>query len=774
MIRPVRATPAPAAGGAHPAGPEAGPAGRAEKRAEAPARRGRGSDMHLHLPDEIQHHKDRMRRFVERELLPLERELPPFRSSIGADAGAEIVRRLKTEGLWGLAVPAEYGGGGLGLLGLCALREALAHSTLWSLAWLLGTEPPILLYDCNEEQKRRFLLPAIRGERYGCFALTERDAGSDAAAITLTAEPDGSGHYVLNGHKLFSSHADEADFALVFGRTAEGITLFLVEHGTPGFRVTRQFDTMGGDRPSELIFEDCRVPAANILGIPGKAFDLAQKWFACDRIALQPPVAIGAGTRCLALARDAGVAPAGELADLALRLDAARQMVYHAAWKADQGLDMRHEASMVKATATTAGLEVVDRVMRWFGPDGYSRDLPMERYYRDIRRFTIAAGTYEIQQFVVARGLLKGYARPDCADLPVPAAVAPLRRAARQLVGEVWQPLEAELPQDGPLPAHVRAGAQQARRKAGLWGLSVPADLGGRGLGWQERAAVYEELHKSLLGMYPLGLWAEGEVPAPLAAADPHWTQICLTGERTAHQIMAPGLDVRPVRGGSLLDGEVAGVPAFLAEDLIVLVAGDGRAWLLPPDTPGRRLTRRRATMGDLELVDLSLERCLVADPLPHAAPDATPHRWRSALRATLLAAGAVGAAERCLEAILDHARHRQTFGKPIGDRQAIQWMIADAARELHAARLLVHRAAALADQGQEPEPWATSAQAYAADAACHIADRAIQVHGGYGYTRDLPFERIYRNLRWYRLAEATETALAHGAGPALLAALER
>lgn len=376
--------------------------------------------MEFRLPAEVQAWKDRMRRFVDEALVPLEGDLPPFANALPPQTIAKLVERLKAEGLWALAVPREFGGAGLGLVGLCALREALGHTTLFSLARLLGTEPPILLYEANPEQRRRYLLPAIRGESTGCFALTERDAGSDAAAITLRAEPDGTGHYVLNGRKIFSSHADEADYALVFGVTPPvgdapgGITLFLVDVGTPGFQIVRQIDTLGGDRPSELVFEDCRVPASSILGVPGMAFDLAQKWFACDRIALQPPICVGAAARCLELARRHGVAPAEELGLLALRVDAVREMVYHAAWRADQGQDVRHEASMVKAAATPLAVEVADRVLQWFGLDGYSRALPMERYYRDLRRFPIAAGTFEIQQFIVSRGLLRGFAPLNC------------------------------------------------------------------------------------------------------------------------------------------------------------------------------------------------------------------------------------------------------------------------------------------------------------------------------------------------------------------------
>jgi acyl-CoA dehydrogenase len=370
------------------------------------------------LSPEVAAAQARMRRFVERELVPRESTLPAFANTLPAAEQEVLVGRLRSDGLWGLAVPREFGGGGMGLLGLCALREALGHTTLWSLARLLGTEPPVLLYGCNPEQRERFLMPTLRGERAGCFSLTEPDAGSDAAAIQTVAVPDGPTHYRLNGRKIFTSHADEADYALVFARTPgagddRGITLFLVDIDTPGMEIVRQIDTMGGDRPSEVRLTECRVPAANILGAPGQAFELAQQWFACDRIALQPPITIGAAGRCLRLAQEAGVAPARELGELALRVTAARQMLYHAAWAADAGRPAQHLAAMVKATTTTTGLEVVDRVLQWFGPAGYGRDLPFERYYRDLRRFTIAAGTFEIQQFVIARGLLRGYAALD-------------------------------------------------------------------------------------------------------------------------------------------------------------------------------------------------------------------------------------------------------------------------------------------------------------------------------------------------------------------------
>ncbi|MBE3589335.1 MAG: acyl-CoA dehydrogenase family protein [Firmicutes bacterium] len=371
--------------------------------------------MDTRLPDAVREAQARMRKFVEEELVPLEPSLPPFANVLPKEDASRLVQRMRAEGLWALAVPRRFGGGGLGLVGLCALREALGHTTLWSLAPLLGSEPPILLYQANEAQQKEFLLPTLRGERYGCFALTEPGAGSDAASLSLRAEPDGEGHYVLNGTKIFISYADEADYALVFGRVPAqggspgGITLFLVDLDTPGVRVVRQIPTMGGARPSEIVFEDCRVPESRIVGEVGKAFELAQHWFDCDRIALQPPIALGAAARCLSLAQRHGVASSVDIAQWALQLDAAREMLYHAAWRADQDLEVRHEAAMCKTLATTTALAAIDQVMQWFGARGYSRELPMERYYRDLRRFTIAAGTVEIQQFIVARGLIRGY-----------------------------------------------------------------------------------------------------------------------------------------------------------------------------------------------------------------------------------------------------------------------------------------------------------------------------------------------------------------------------
>ena len=347
-------------------------------------------------------------------------------------------------------------------------------------------------------------------------------------------------------------------------------------------------------------------------------------------------------------------------------------------------------------------------------------------------------------------------------DYELPDGARRLRASARVLVEAVLRPREGELPAaEGPPPAGLRAACAQARREAGLWGLTVPAALGGRGCSWLEQAVVQEEFHRSLLGLWPHQLLAAGEPPAPLhrtgGAQRARFLQPCLEGERQARQITAaPGqLRLRAVPDGVVAEGRQPAVPDFYAEDLLVVVAeleGEAVGLICEPALAGYRAAQRRPGMGSAQLVDLVWEGCLLEGGRVLRGIGEAARWWEAAQRATVLGAGAVGAAQRCLEEAIRHVQVRRTFGQALAERQAIQWMIADSARELHAARLLVYRAASLADQGADPWRPAAAAKAFATDAACRIVDRVIQMHGGYGYSRDLPFERYWRDLRYYRL----------------------
>ena len=348
------------------------------------------------------------------------------------------------------------------------------------------------------------------------------------------------------------------------------------------------------------------------------------------------------------------------------------------------------------------------------------------------------------------------------------------RAAARAYVRDVLRPLERELPPaEGALPDALAAACREARRAAGLQGVTVPADRGGPGLPWVAQAAVAEELGGGLLGVDAHGLHASGEVPFPLlgAAGRPcePLMHACLRAERQAWQLDGSGLRAQSAGAGLRVEGRLAAVPEYMTRDVVVLVLPGGRAAVLEPDVPGYRRTAPRPTMGSAQLVDVALSTEV---PPERLLPAAGASRW-TALRRISLAAFALGAGGRCLEAALEHARRRRTFGKPLADRQAIQWMLADSARELQAARMLVYRAASEGDRGEEPGTAAASAKVLAVEAACRTADRVLQVHGAYGYSRDLPFERYWRDLRYYRLLEGASPALAAAAAPALVAELD-
>lgn len=372
-------------------------------------------------------------------------------------------------------------------------------------------------------------------------------------------------------------------------------------------------------------------------------------------------------------------------------------------------------------------------------------------------------------------------------DFSLPPAVDRWRDAATAFVAEVLTPAEGLLPPaEGDLPAEWRQRCAAARRQAGLWGLTVPAAESGPGLSWVEQAAIQERLQRSPLGLWPQGLFTAGEPPTPLYAAGAARTRFlepCLQGRRQAHQVWADGSGpggprCTPTAGGARLQGTLQAVPALLAEDLAVVIAPcGGRTWafLCEPGLPGYRVVRRRPGMGAMELVDLAWEDCDL--PPERLLPDvaAAAGLWRAHERAVVLGAGALGAATHCLELGLGHLRRRQTFGRPLADRQAMQWMVADSARELHAARLLVYRVAAEADAGRAEEAMrlAGPAKAEAAATACRVVDRVIQMHGGSGYSRDLPLERFWRDLRFYRLAGGGEEALWAEALDGLLADLD-
>ncbi|MBO4205971.1 acyl-CoA dehydrogenase family protein [Micromonospora echinofusca] len=378
--------------------------------------------------DEERAVRDTARDFVTREVMPLEQELlrreRAHRPGIERSELRELQLRARRFGFWGLATPQEYGG-----MDLPAVTQSLIWTELGRsfVPFRFGGEADNILFRADEEQQREYLLPTIEGERISCFALTEPGAGSDAANIRLTARPDGA-DWILNGEKTFITGGNDADFAIVIAVTDRergarhgGATAFLVDRSM-GWR-SEFIPTMGEGGPAALVFDDVRVPGRNILGEPGQGFTLAMEWIGKGRYTI-PSHAVGIAERALRMAIDHANTrhtfgrPIAEnqaiqwmIADSETELEAARWLILRAAWTVDQGLDPRHASSMAKLYGAGMVNRVVDRVLQIHGGMGYTRELPIERWYRQVRLYRIFEGTDEMQRLIIARDLLRGYTR---------------------------------------------------------------------------------------------------------------------------------------------------------------------------------------------------------------------------------------------------------------------------------------------------------------------------------------------------------------------------
>ncbi|NMO50432.1 acyl-CoA dehydrogenase [Actinoplanes sp. TBRC 11911] len=384
--------------------------------------------MDFSLTDEERAIRDTARQFITREVMPLEQEalLRERRQEPGLERGVlrELQLKAKKFGFWGLSTPEEYGGMNL---------PAVLQSLIWTevgrtfIQFRFGGEADNILYYANEEQKKEYLLPTIEGERISCFAITEPGAGSDAANIKLRARRDGD-DWVLTGEKTFITNGNDADFAMVVAVTdpekgvrGGGTTAFLVDRSM-GWR-SEFIQTMGEGGPAALVFDDVRVPHRNVLGEIGKGFQLGMEWIGKGRYII-PSTALGIAERALGMAveyantRETFGKKIGEnqaiqwmLADSEVELEAARWLILKAAWTVDQGWDPRHASSMAKLYGAAMVNDVVDRVMQIHGGMGYTRELPIERWYRQVRLMRIYEGTDEMQRLIISRDLLRGYTK---------------------------------------------------------------------------------------------------------------------------------------------------------------------------------------------------------------------------------------------------------------------------------------------------------------------------------------------------------------------------
>jgi len=383
--------------------------------------------MDFDLPEELQLLKETVRRFVDEELIPREVEFRPEADPMPEDMLKALQAKAREIGLWNLDVPEEYGGADLSLLARCVIWEEVGRTVLipYRMNEVFGPEVRPPLFFCNEEQKERYLHPVLRGEKRMCFALTEPDAGADPAGMQARAVQDGD-HYVLNGTKRFISGAGYSDFAQVMAltdpekRARGGITSFLVDMDTPGVILSRRQPTMMGDSPWEIVFEDARVPAKNVLGNVGDGFLLAQKWLTDGRVRCHGSQSVGMAQRSLELMMDyaqdrvtfgkplaARQAIQFMIADSAMEIHQARLMVQDCAWRIDRGEEARDQSYMVKIVCTEMASRVVDRAIQVYGGMGLTQELPLEWMYRQLRSIRITEGATEVLRWRMAQNMLK-------------------------------------------------------------------------------------------------------------------------------------------------------------------------------------------------------------------------------------------------------------------------------------------------------------------------------------------------------------------------------
>jgi alkylation response protein AidB-like acyl-CoA dehydrogenase len=339
-----------------------------------------------------------------------------------------LIKKAAALGLFGVTISEEYGGCGGDYVSMAIAAEELCRASA-SVGTIFLASLSLACYPIykfgNEEQKHKYVTPIAKGEKLACFVLTESGAGSDAGALETTATLKGD-KYVLNGTKIFITNGAEAEIAVVFATIDKslkhrGVTAFIVEKGTAGFSVGKEENKLGirGSSTAELVFENCQVPAANLLGEPGHGLRIALEAIDSSRVTVAAQavgIAQAAFDDSLAYAKDRQQfgqpianfqAIQWMLADMATHIDAARMLTYRAAWLKDCDMPFIKEAAMAKVYAAETARMVTNNAIQIHGGYGYCKDYPVERYLRDAKITEIYEGTSEMQRMTIARHLIK-------------------------------------------------------------------------------------------------------------------------------------------------------------------------------------------------------------------------------------------------------------------------------------------------------------------------------------------------------------------------------
>lgn len=369
---------------------------------------------------------DTVRSFVENEIYPLEDEVERS-GHVSREMGEEIKRKVIELGFFAPNMPEEVGGGGLSNLEFALLERELGRASMGlSVYW---GRPSNILLACEGEQREKYLLPVVKGDKFDALAMTEPDAGSDVRGMKTIARKDGD-DWVANGTKHFISHADIADFVIVFIATGEEetprgkkklITCFLVDRGTPGFEIRKGYNSVShrGYQNCILSFDDCRLSSSQVLGEVHRGFDAANEWLYATRITVAT-MCVGRARRVFDMAlnwaaeREQFGQKIGKfqgvsfkLADMATEIDAADWLTLSSAWRLDRGLSANREIASAKVFASEMLSRVTDEAIQIHGGMGLMDDLPLARFWRDARVERIWDGTSEIQRHIISRELLR-------------------------------------------------------------------------------------------------------------------------------------------------------------------------------------------------------------------------------------------------------------------------------------------------------------------------------------------------------------------------------
>jgi butyryl-CoA dehydrogenase len=379
--------------------------------------------MDFSLTKEQQMVRKIVREFAEKEIAPKAKEI-----DLTGEFPWDNVKKMAKADMMGIPYPKEYGGAGGDYISYIIAVEEISRACA-ATGVILSAHTSLACFPIfqwgTKEQKEKYLIPLAKGEKLGAFALTEPNAGTDAAAQQTTAVLEGD-HYILNGSKIFITNGGKADVYIVFAMTdkskgTKGISAFIVEKDFPGFYIGKVEEKMGirGSRAAELVFEDCVVPKENLIGKEGEGFKIAMATLDGGRI--------GIGAQALGIAqaaldevtkyvkeRQQFGRPIGKfqglqwyIAEMATKVSAARHLVYYAAWRKQNNLSYTMEAAMAKLFASETAMEVTTKAVQIFGGYGYTKDYPVERLMRDAKITEIYEGTSEVQKMVIASNLLK-------------------------------------------------------------------------------------------------------------------------------------------------------------------------------------------------------------------------------------------------------------------------------------------------------------------------------------------------------------------------------